>query len=326
MLPPLSGALFVVLAGACYGAIPVFAHLARTAGVDSASMVFLRFALSAVVLVGWMRWKNLALPRGRTLIALIAMGAIGYTGMSLCFFAALKTVPAGTVSLLLYLYPALVLLLSALLFGEALSRQRLGALLLSSLGMVVTIGGALSGSPSGILLGVGSALFYAAYVITGGRVAYRVHPLAATTVVMVAGAISNGLLLLMSQQLHLPVSASGWLGIILLAGVSTVVATALFLSGMARVGASRASLLSTSEPLFTLLLAALFLGEALTLTQLLGGTLIIAGVLLAAKEKQARKKPEAGSGHLQPQQTQQQPDDKDGKGQIQRPAPDRAGF
>ncbi|RQW28531.1 DMT family transporter [Rhodobacteraceae bacterium CH30] len=294
MPPSQKGALLVVLAGACYGAIPVFARMARADGVDSASMVFLRFALSAVALMLWMHWQKLALPRGRTLLALIAMGAIGYSGMSLCFFAALKTVPAGTVSLLLYLYPALVLLLSALLFGEHLSRTRMAALLLSSLGMAITVGGALSGALSGVLLGVGSALFYAAYVITGGRYAWRVHPLAATTVVMASGAASNALLQLLGQDLQLPASASGWLGVVLLAGVSTVAATALFLAGMARVGASRASLLSTSEPLFTLLLAATFLGEMLSATQVLGGALIISGVLLAAAEK--AKKLQAATG------------------------------
>ncbi len=288
MPPSLAGTLAVILAGACYGAIPVFARLAHDAGVDSAGMVFLRFALAALMLVLWMRTTRLAWPRGRTLVALAAMGAVGYTGMSLCFFGALRTVPAGTVSLLLYLYPALVLAISALLFGEALTRRRIVALILSLAGLAVTVGAGYGGDAAGLALGVGSALFYSVYVVVGGRYAWRVHPLAATTVVMCAGAVSNGALLMASGSLTLPQGAAGWAGVLLLALVSTVVATALFLSGMARVGASRASLLSTSEPLFTLLFAAALLGEPMGASQLVGGALIIAGVLCAAGDARAR--------------------------------------
>lgn len=288
MPPSLAGTLAVILAGACYGAIPVFARLARDAGVDSAGMVFLRFALAALMLVLWMRTTRLAWPRGRTLVALAAMGAVGYTGMSLCFFGALRTVPAGTVSLLLYLYPALVLAISALLFGEALTRRRIVALILSLAGLAVTVGAGYGGDAAGLALGVGSALFYSVYVVVGGRYAWRVHPLAATTVVMCAGAVSNGALLMASGSLTLPQGAAGWAGVLLLALVSTVVATALFLAGMARVGASRASLLSTSEPLFTLLFAAALLGEPMGASQLVGGALIIAGVLCAAGDARAR--------------------------------------
>ena len=107
---------------------------------------------------------------------------------------ALNYAPAGTVALLLYLYPVLVMLLSAWLFGEQLTARKLAAALTFS-GLVITLL-ELAGQPLGIALGVASALIYSSYILLGGRYATGSHPISSACVVFLAASLTNGLIVL----------------------------------------------------------------------------------------------------------------------------------
>lgn len=138
--PRLWGTVCVLVSAAAFGSMAIFAKLAYAAGLDAASLLFLRFTLAGlcllpVVLIGRLPW-----PRGRALAALLVMGGVCYTGNSQTFFMALNYAPAGTVALLLYLYPVLVMLLSAWLFGEQLTARKWLAAALTFSGLVITLG------------------------------------------------------------------------------------------------------------------------------------------------------------------------------------------
>jgi len=85
-----------------------------------------------------------------------------------------------------------------------------------------------------------------------------------------------------------PATAAGWIAILGIAILSTVVAITLFFAGLDRIGPTRASTLSTIEPLFTVLLAAAVLGETIAPVQLAGGALILTAVVLLARAPPAR--------------------------------------
>jgi uncharacterized membrane protein len=106
-----------------FGAMATYQQ-AYADGVSTGSLLFLRFLVAGLLLLPWVLWRRLPWPRGRSLLTLIAMGAVGYAGMSACYFNALHYASAGTVALLLYLFPVIVILLSSLL-GEPLTRRRL---------------------------------------------------------------------------------------------------------------------------------------------------------------------------------------------------------
>jgi drug/metabolite transporter (DMT)-like permease len=276
------GVTWIVISATGFGAMAIFAKLAYRDGVNLSTMLFLRFAIAGVLLACWGSWRGMRWPGGRNLLWLLAMGGIGYVGQSFSFFAALQYASAGLVSLLLYLYPAIVVLLSALLLKRRIGVVRGWAVALALLGTALTVGGDLNSEVPGILLGMTAAFIYSAYILAGEGVMSRVAPLPAATVVILAAALVYGVFAV-SSGLVLPASLAGWAAILAIAIFSTVLAILGFFKGLERLGAADAATLSTLEPLITLGLAALVLGEAVTALQLFGGGLILAAVIYLAR-------------------------------------------
>ena len=140
--------------------------------------------MATVVMAGWMAARRVAWPRGRTLLGLIAMGALGYVGQSFCYFSALQHAPAGLVALLLYLYPALVAVLAVVVLKERFTRRKTVALALALGGAVLTIGVSRGGTPLGVAFGIGAAIIYAVYIIAGTRLLERAPAIPASTVII----------------------------------------------------------------------------------------------------------------------------------------------
>ena len=123
----------------------ILARFAFASGVDTTTLLALRFSLAAVVMLAVLRARGLPLPRGSTLGVLIALGAAGYGGQAICYFTALKLAPAGLAALLLYLHPALVAVLAAAFLHERLNATKLVALAVALAGTVLTVGPAIGG-------------------------------------------------------------------------------------------------------------------------------------------------------------------------------------
>jgi drug/metabolite transporter (DMT)-like permease len=276
------GVAYVAASALCFGSMPVFARRAFADGVDPRTLLLLRFTMAALVVWVIFAAKRARLPRGRGLAMLVGMGAVGYAGQAFSYFTALTLASAGLVALLLYLYPALVALLSWLVLRHPLSRLQLAALAMALLGSLLTIGRAGDGAPLGIGFGLLAALIYSVYILVGARLPADVTPTASTAVVTTSAAVVYAAVAAVAG-VRLPTSPGGWLAIGAVAVIGTVLAIAFFLAGLERLGAVRASVYSTLEPAFTLFLAALLLSEELTLLRLAGGGLILGAVLLLAR-------------------------------------------
>ena len=282
MSPRAAGVVLIAVSAASFGAMAVFARLAYDDGADVTAVLFLRFAIAAPLMALLMRLRGLAWPRGRLLAGLAAMGGLGYVGQSLSFFTALTKASASLVALLLYAYPAIVTVLSVLVLGERLTRPRVAALGVALAGAVLTIGPELSGEPLGVVLGASAAVIYSVYILVGSRLTPRSGALPASAVIMAAAAaVYAGVVAV--QRPAFPATAGSWAAVVAIALVSTVVAITTFFAGMARLGPTDASTLSTLEPVVTVVLAALVLDERLSAAQLVGGLLILAAVVVLAR-------------------------------------------
>ena len=277
------GIAYILASALCFGSMPIFARRALASGADVPTLLLLRFSLAAACMWLVLLARGLALPRGRVLLLLVAMGAVGYAGQATCYFQAITLASVGLVSLLLYLYPALVALLAWLVLGQPLTRLQVAALAIALAGSALTIGRAGDGQPLGILLGFLAAVVYAVYILVGSRIPAAVSATAATTVITTAAAAACGAVAA-AHGLHLQNQPAGWVAVLAVAGVGGVLAILFFFEGMERVGPVRASVFSTVEPLFSVLLAALLLGEAITPLRVLGGVCILASVILLAWE------------------------------------------
>lgn len=289
------GAAYVVASAACFGSLPVFARAAYASGTDTETLLLLRFSIASALLWAVFAARRASLPRGRWLAVLAAMGGLGYAGQSFFYFTALTLASAGVVALVLYLYPALVTLLSRVVFRHPLSPLQAAAVAMALVGSILTVGPAGDARPLGVLLAALAATTYAVYILTGSRLPAEITPTASSTVIITGAALSYAAVCA-ARGLRLPATPAGWGAALAIAIVCTVAAIFLFQAGLQRLGAVRASVYSTVEPAVTLALAAALLGERLTVLRIAGAALIIGAVLLLARADLARPAGRSGAG------------------------------
>jgi drug/metabolite transporter (DMT)-like permease len=277
----LYGVLLVVVSAAAFGAMAVLAPVAYNAGTNPITLLFLRFTIAGLAMTMCMVVRKKEFPRGKLLLSLVLMGAVWYVAQSLAYFTALTMASAGLVVLLLYLYPALVALISAIVFRERMTGPKLASLGMALAGTALTIGPSGEGESLGILLALTAAVLYATYIVVGGELMEQVEALPATTVIMLAAGISYGGIVAV-QGFQAPSETGGWMAIVATAGCS-IVAIGTFFSGLEKVGAANAAVLSTVEPFVTVGLAALVLRERIEAIQLVGGFCILIAVAFLAR-------------------------------------------
>lgn len=274
----LVGIVLVAISAAAFGTLAIFGRYAYADGMDTLTILFLRFSLAAVLMLALLAIRREQLPQGSVLLRLIGMGAIGYVGQTFVYLSALKYASAGLVALLLYLYPIFVTLLAALVLHERLTRLKGLALGLALVGMVLTVRPS-GGQITGILFAISGAVIYSIYIIVGTGVMKHVSAVQSSAVIFAAAGTSAGVLMLVSGP-HLPATGQGWAAILAIVVIATLIPVATFLAGLERIGPTNAAMISTLEPVVTVLLAYGLLGETLTPVAMVGGGLILLAVLM----------------------------------------------
>jgi drug/metabolite transporter (DMT)-like permease len=287
-----------LVSSACFGTLAVFTSLAYERGALPLQLLSWRFFLAAVLLGGYLAItdpRKLRAPFGDVgKYAIISIG--GYGAASICFFFALTYADAGVVSILLYTYPAMVVLAERLLFGVPLDAGRAGALALTFAGCLLVVapftGDVHVGLP-GVVLGLGAAAAYTLF----GMVSHRRLPGRPRTTLMVylfffTSLMAGAAALLTST----PLGVASWDAVTwaLLAGIvllPTFVAILLYLRAIHGLGAGQAAIVSTFEPVFTIVMAALLLGEKLAPVQIAGAACVLLGVVVAERSGRAAEEP-----------------------------------
>jgi drug/metabolite transporter (DMT)-like permease len=277
-----SGTLFCLGSGAAFGAMAVFGKLAYGEGATVGTLLAVRFALAALLFWALVfaagataELRELARHEVGTGFAL---GAGAYALQAGVYFAALERIDASLLSLLLYTAPAIVAGAAVALGRERLTRHRLTALGLALGGLFLVVLGAGSGAldPLGAALGLGAAVLYSTYILISDGVVDRISPRLLSALVCTGAAISLTVGSALVGQLDLrALTPAGWGWVLCLAVVSTVAALSLFFAGLRRVGPTTAAILSTVEPVVTVVLAAIVFGETLGPIQLAGAALVL---------------------------------------------------
>jgi len=258
--------------------------------VPPVEAAFFRFVLASLFLLAITHYRE-GLPRitARQLGAIVALGATGIFAYNLFFFNGLARIGAGRASLIIALNPVFITLASALVYREPLPAKRVAGVLLSITGaiIVITRGDPLavfdSGVGAGELLIFGCVLSWTLYSVIGKTAMQGLSPLAAVCYSSVAGT----LLLFAAALLHGSVldaigyPLTAWLSLLYLGMFGTVVGFLWYFRGIQLIGPSRAAVFINFVPVNGVLLAALVLGEPLTMSLLVGGLLVVAGSTLA---------------------------------------------
>ncbi len=289
------GYLLVLISVACFGTMALLARIAYAAGMDTYSLLALRFLIATVVMLGiiWLR-RPARFPQGAALHRYILMGAV-YAAMAWAYFDALHYAASATVALVLYAAPILVALIAAALRIDRFGLAEILALAVSTTGLVLVLGGTLQGSLAGFVIAFIAAFFYAVYIIIGSRAGADTDPapdpIATASVVLATAGIIFASISLGSGP-HFPHTPGAWTAVGCIAVFSTALAIAALNAGILRLGPTLASVLASVEPVVTVTLGILFLDEHPGPHTLLGGLLIIgAATGLSLARARARRKP-----------------------------------
>ena len=290
--PRLVGAVFCAIAAVAFSGKAVIIKLAYRHGVDALTLLALRMLFSAPLFVAlgwWSRRSATAQALSRAdLGAIAALGLVGYYLSSYFDFLGLQYITAGLERLVLFLYPTFVLLLSALLFGRRITVRDVFALALAYVGIAIVLLNDFREQPGNVVAGslwvLGSALLYATYLIGSGRLVGRVGSIRFACYAGVVSCVGVVVHFLVMRDWHVIVAqpAPVYGLAMLMAAVSTVLPIVLTSEGIRRIGAASASIVGSVGPVATIFLGFAFLGEAITLVQLAGAALVLAGVLIVS--------------------------------------------
>lgn len=307
----------VIVAGASFASGSIFATLSYDAGLDWLTLMWWRFLMGALLAWLWVlasptrRAAVRAMPRRQVIVAL-GLGAL-YSGNAGTYYAGIETVPAALAGVLVYIYPVFVALLSLRFATRLPGRRPWIALGLAVAGVVLALGGLdLSGDlpVDGLLLILASAAIYSVWIVLSARLSGErrdrlghdapeadssVGNAAVTTALMMAAtATVFAILAVIGGRSLAPaaIPSDAWPYLFGIGFVASFVAIQALYAGARRIGAAQAALVSTTEPLFIVVLAYLFLDQRLAPIQLVGAALILVGVLIAQTSPRPRGAPE----------------------------------
>ena len=280
------GLLLVAGSGLCFGLLPIFNRQAAALGLGVPTFLAVRFLVAGGALWTWilLRGTRFSLNRPQAL-GFLGMGAL-YVVESGLYFASSRRIPVALTALLLYLYPMLVSLWEWLAGRHRLTGRDRVALVASLVGTALAVGSPGRGTDTlGLVMGLATAFGYTAYMLLGARLQKGVPALVASAWIMGSAGLMYLALALATHRWEPVLALIAWRPLLGLAVIGTLLPIPMLLAGMARIGAARASVVSTLEPLAACLFGAFFLGELLGPWQWLGAALILGAVILLSAER-----------------------------------------
>jgi drug/metabolite transporter, DME family len=280
--------LLGALAAATWGTLGFFAKILYAQGVSFESLVAVRASVGWLAVIGFLLAtrdaRSLRVKR-RDLRFLLPLGLVGIGAFYLLYFYTVRESTMGTAAILLYSAPAFVVVLARLFLRELLNVTKVFGLLLTVGGISLVIGAYdpanLEVSPKILLTGLLSGLTYGLYAIFGRPVACQLSP---PVILSYALAFGSALLIVaalptLDTLVGLPVTS--YLILLMLSMVHTTLAFALYTFGIRHLGAGRAAIVATIEPVVAGILGVTLLGEDLTVLKVLGALLVISDAILA---------------------------------------------
>ena len=277
--------LCVLASGVLWGLIGIFNRRLTAAGLSVGSIVFVR-NFGSMMLLGLLfllkdrsifriRWKHLPIFLGTGVVSVLCF--------TLCYFSCQKLCSLAVAAVLLYTSPAFVVVLSAFLWKDQLTKRKLLALALAFLGCTFVTGlwsGRADVTVWGAVLGVASGLFYGLYSIFGRYALAHYRPFTVTFYTFLfagLGALAAARPAELAAGFAVPGVAWVALGLIV---VCTVAPYLLYTNGLAGMDSGKAAILASIEPVTAAIVGILAFGEPMSVTVLLGLVCILACVYI----------------------------------------------
>jgi len=287
-----TGAILLVLSSLGFGLLPIFALSAYKANISVTTLLFIRFSLASVLffIYVFIKSKRINLNK-RDLLSLFVLGGICYNLQSRFYFSSIKYIPSSLAALFLYTYPMIVTAITFFVDKEKITKKMGVSIGISFAGLIMILGtsiGKINGF--GILLALGAAFVYSIYIVLGNRMLKRTPPNVTSAFIALFSAIGVLVLGLFTHDISFTFETAAWLPIIGIVLFSTVIAMLFFFHGMELLGPAKASIISMMAPVFTVILSTMLLHDHLTILQLIGGAVVLAGAMLVIWSREQHSK------------------------------------
>ena len=286
------GKLCLILSAFLYGVLPTLAAMAYRGGVNGITLTFLRSFISVPLLFFMIKVdkKSLHLTK-KQLRSIVNLSIFGGAMPILLLYLSYYYIPTGLATTLHFVYPLVIIFTTAVIYHEKISRITLASALFVTIGIFMFSDISTASSKTGIILALISGFLYSFYVIYIDRSGLdRMDFIVLTFYIML---IMSGVIFMFGiavNGLDFNISPVSWVIANLISLITTLGAMPLLQIGIRYEGSSTAGILSTVEPITTIILGAVFLGEIINASQILGGALIIMGVLLSQRKQKSTVK------------------------------------
>ena len=282
------GIVFALFAAVGFSAKAILVKLAYQGGVDAVTLLTLRMVFSVPFFIGvaiWSGRQHDAPLNAHDRILVFGLGLIGYYCSSFLDFLGLQYISAGLERLILFLYPTMTVILTALIYKRAIAGRVIAAMALSYTGIALVFLHDIGVKENSLLLGAAlvfaSTLSYSIYLVGAGHAIARIGAMRFTAYAMVVASAASLLQFAALRPLSalvLPLYVYEYA--VAMAIFSTVLPVFLLSFAIHRIGSGSASLIGTIGPVSTIYMAYLFLGEHISVLQIAGSTLVLTGVLV----------------------------------------------
>jgi len=280
------GFILVILSAVVFGMIPLIVRSVNACGSNSIMTSFLRFLLSLLPLYLSVRAKksNLKITKEEALkILLIAV--CGFGGTSVLLFLSYTYIPTGMATTIHFVYPVFVIFGSILFLKQKISPMKLVCVALCFGGILLFYnGGDGALDPLGMLFAFASGITYSFYIVYldfSGLA--KMEPTRMIFYMNTFSALMVGSLAVATGSFTLDISLKGWILALLLAISVSFLAVRSFQMGVRYIGPQNAAILSTFEPITSLVVGILVYQEVLTLAGVIGCVLILSSVVITAR-------------------------------------------
>ena len=292
------GLILGLTAAVCYGFIPLFTkelqHPSEGLALSSATILFYRFGIASIVIAGIMLFQRISFRITFPEFLRLTLLAFLSDGAALFLIAGYSYMPSGLATTLHFMYPVFTALTMMLFFHEPRRMSTVLAITMAVAGLfVLSWTGQGEVALLGVVLEIISALCFALYLIRVNRSKIsNMPPTKLTFYVMMLGALIFAATIIYERSeiemaTHFAVlpSTRGWLNLIALSLVCTVITNLALVHAIKMIGPTITAVLGVLEPVTAILLGIIFMGESLTSPIVLGIMLIISAVLIIVLRK-----------------------------------------
>ncbi|MEO8400689.1 MAG: DMT family transporter [Gammaproteobacteria bacterium] len=279
------GTFLVLLSGTLYGFIGFLGTEILRDRFSVLDMLFWRFFIASIwilIFSFFIRDKSLLTSfKLSGLINVLFLSSIFYSSSTAFYFLASKDTGTGPAMVIFFSFPVFVVLFAWLTYKERISKIAMSALAAIIIGLYLLKGrGGSSLNINGIFFGIASALFYAFYIVSSKRHVIKFSPNLLTILICLGNALIFLILAYLTHTLTHPTHLHTWIYVMLLGIFATAVPIQLLFIGLKYISPIKASILTVTEPVMTLIVGMLLLGETISLIQMTGVFIILLGATL----------------------------------------------